>query len=273
MCGAVVGDRAWDACSITYCSSIRGKGQSFGLEALQDRCLLGCTWCTRSSLLPLQEDHPEDWRGSWAQDPLSKRWTPQYQEYLDDPHTDFSRFELPTETHGAGEAYGEAWRPAGGHVNKAWAVTTLGESACRVSSVAAHQPHITEVGFSCNHRRHACCQVPLAPSAPSCSSLASPDQHITKTPACTGGPYQEPLANPCAVHKAVAPTNKAQAAAAMKRAAQEAAQELARAMQRLAAKAPALPPRLHTSERAVARAAHPSRQSADLAVRPSGHAR
>ena len=44
--------------------------------------------------------------------------------------------------------------------------------------------------------------------------------------------------------------------------------ELARAMHRLAAKAPALPPRLHTSARAEARAARSSRQSADLAVRP-----
>lgn len=52
---------------------------------------------------------------------------PKYQEYLDDPSTDFTKFELPTETHGGGEAYGEAWRPAGGHVNNAWTVATLGE--------------------------------------------------------------------------------------------------------------------------------------------------
>ena len=138
-------------------------------------CMIGgCSSARRmsSSLLPLQEDHPEDWRGCWAQDPVSKRWTPKFQEYLDDPNTDFSEFELPTETHGAGEAYGEAWRPAGGHVNKAWAVATLGESACQVSLIARPQPHNTEVKFSCNSHRCAGCPMPLATSAPGCSHPA-----------------------------------------------------------------------------------------------------
>ena len=93
---------------------LHSHARPFGSRAKSSPCVLQ------------QEDHPEDWRGMWAKDPTSKHWAPKYQEYTEDPDTDCRPAEPRTETHGAGQALGEAWRPAGGHTVSLSTAESLG---------------------------------------------------------------------------------------------------------------------------------------------------